>query len=165
MAAEPWEGNHGASSDCFSCLFFDRNRLTLIRNRLIWSYGRCFYGILGVLCVLCAEFRADRAVWGWVVLVVVFHTGLWQPWRASIFSVLLASVALTLTVDEDLSGLQAFLNHGTFSNLILICDFFYSLLFFFYCDKSRNSDRESNISFIGYDLSSLWIGLFTLCSA
>lgn len=53
-------------------------------------------------------FRAVRAVCAGGVLVVVFHTVLWQPWRASIFSVLLASVAQRLTVDEDCKGLQAF---------------------------------------------------------
>lgn len=42
------------------------------------------------------------------VLVVVFHTGLRQPWRASIFSVLLASAALSLIANEDLTGLLTF---------------------------------------------------------
>ena len=80
-------------------------------------------------------FRAERAVCAEGVLVVVFHTGLWQPWRASIFSVLLsASVALSLTAYEDFKGLKAFRNKPPFCYLLLSY-YFYSLLFLFRVGK------------------------------
>lgn len=102
-------------------------------------------GIWAFCVVFGPVFRAVRAARAGGVLVVVFHTELWQPWRASIFSVLLASVALTLTADEDCKGLRAFWNKPLFCNLMLRC-YFYSLLFLF--ESGKNGCDIANVNLI-----------------
>lgn len=142
MAAEPWEGCHGLSSDVSLACFSTRTAWFRLK---IESCGRTIAVLTGIYA-FCAVFGlilwAVGAVCAGGVLVVVFHTGLWQPWRASIFSVLLASVALT--VDEDCKGLQAFFRNEPviFCNLLSYC-FFYSLFFLFESDKYLNCDRAN----------------------
>lgn len=147
MAAEPWEGCYGLSSDVSVCPFFDRNDLILWPNWRFRSSDRCFCLYLGILWRFRADFRADASRLSWVVLVVVFHTGLRQPWRASIFRVLLASVAPSLTVEEDSKGLQSFWIKALFVN------YKYIIVFTVYFSYDKLScQRQSNNSFIGYDL-------------
>lgn len=149
MAAEPWEGCYGLSSDVFVCPFFDRNRLNLWPRWRVRSPGRCFCVYLDILWRFRADFRADASRLCWVVLVVVFHIVLRQPWRASIFRVLLASVAPSLTVEEDSKGLQCLWIKTLFVN------YKYIIVFtgYFSYDKLCCRQRQSNNSFIGYDLS------------
>lgn len=108
MAAEPWESCYGLSSTFSFVCFFLPKLFVLCPNWCIGQSDRYFRVNLGILWRFCANFRADASRLCWVVLVVVFHTGLRQPWRASIFSVLLASVAATVTFKEDSKGLQSF---------------------------------------------------------
>lgn len=115
-------------------------------------YDRCFNGNSGVFCGFRAVFGVERADCAVGVLVVVFHTGLWQPWRASIFSVLLGSVALSLTPAEDCRGLQAFSNKSPFY-LLFLSYYFCILLILLESDKTLGqSERETNSSFIGNHL-------------
>lgn len=68
-----------------------------------------FYGFLCVLGGFCAVFRELKEPSAGGVLVVVFHSGLWQPWRASIFSDLCSPLSVqTVLVDADCKGLHAF---------------------------------------------------------
>lgn len=121
MAAEPWEGSYGASSGWSPCLFFGLNRLiSVVKGWILWS-DRCLCRIWGVLCRFGADFRCDFAVWAAECLSLFSLTGLRQPWRASIFSVLLASASLSLTANEDLTGLWALWIEAFFCNLLLNC--------------------------------------------
>lgn len=89
-------------------------------------------GVLTEILAFCVFFgltcRAVGAVCAGGVLVVVFHTAAFAFLHFS--GVLLASVALSLTVDEDCRGLQAFWNKAYFCNLLLSY-YFYNLLFLF----------------------------------
>lgn len=148
MAAEPWEGCYGLSSDVFVCPFFSRNCLILCPNWRVRSSDCCFCVYLGILWRFRGVIRADASRLCWVVLVVVFHAGLRQPWRASIFRVLLASVAPSLTVEEDSKGLQSFWIKELFVNYKYIIVFTGYFPYYKLCCRQR----QSNNSFIGYDL-------------
>lgn len=150
MAAEPWESCYGLSSTFSFVVFSDRNRSFLCPNWRVVRSDRCFSANRGIFVAFCADFRADASRLCWVVLVVVFHTGLRQPWRASIFRVLLASVAPAVTVEEDSKGLQSFRIKALFGKFRLRYCIYGS---YFPYGKFCCRQRQSNNSFIGYDLS------------
>lgn len=97
----------------------------------------CFNGNRGVWCSFCCFCEPWEPCLAGRVLVVVFHTGLWQPWRASIFSAARLCRPESYTTAEDWKGLAHFFQQSLyfFRNLTLTYSFTGVYFFLFWWDK------------------------------